>query len=114
MCSNKVQDRLLTEAMETLGAIWNWDYRNWEHVSHLVTGPLAILLKGSMSDEDEDVDADRQLVELSISSCTIENDTASVVADYVWQKAEEAPVRERIVWGFVHQDGRWKAAALSR
>ena len=102
----------MQEALDILTAIWNWDYCHWEHISSFVTGPIASMLKANITDED--TEPGKKLLELSIGSCSLgEDGTARVDACYVWQEEDQPASRENIIWVFINEDGRWKAATLS-
>lgn len=105
-------DFLMQEALDVLTAIWNWDYCHWEHISSLVTGPIASMLKANITDED--TEPGKKLLELSIRECSLEEDgTAKVRACYVWQEEDQPASEEHIIWVFINEDGRWKAATLT-
>lgn len=105
-------DILMQEALDILTAIWNWDYCHWEHISPFVTGPIASMLKANITDED--TEPGKKLLELSIGSCSLEEDgTARVSACYVWQEEDQPASRDDIIWIFINEDGRWKAATLT-
>lgn len=111
--NDKTRQSLADDALTILTAIWDWDYRHWEHIEDLVTGPLARILKANLTDEE--VAPSKTLLALTIASQSFEEDgTAKVQADYLWQEGEGAPVPEHIMWIFLHEDGRWKAATLGR
>ncbi len=113
MYSDEARAALPAEALETLRAVWDWDYRTWETVAERVTGPLADLLRRNMADEE--TEPGKTLLDLSIAAHSIDGGgTARVEAEYVWQEAAREPVTERIVWFFLREDGRWKAAGLTR
>lgn len=103
---------VMQEALDILTAIWNWDYCHWEHISDFVTGPIASMLKANITDED--TEPGKKLLELSIGSCSLgEDGTARVDACYVWQEEDQPASRENIIWIFINEDGRWKAATLT-
>lgn len=103
---------LMQEALGILTAIWNWDYCHWEHISSCVTGPIASMLKANITDED--TEPGKKLLELSIRECSLEEDgTAKVRACYVWQEEDQPASEEHIIWVFINEDGRWKAATLT-
>ncbi len=113
MASDEERAALPAEAMETLRIVWDWDYRTWETVAERVTGPLAGLLRRNMTDEE--TEPGKALLGLSIIAHSIDDDgMARVEAEYVWQEEAREPVTERIVWFFLREDGRWKAAGLTR
>ncbi|MDO5538106.1 MAG: hypothetical protein Q4F72_11335 [Desulfovibrionaceae bacterium] len=114
MLTDETRERLPEEALSILHTIWHWDYRDWDAVGNLVTGPLEQLLRANLTDED--VAPGKALLAMTIAGHSFEEDgTARVEVDYVWKEtAGGDPNTERIVWFFLHEDGRWKAATLGR
>ena len=110
---------LMQEARSILTAVWNWDYRHWEHIENQVAGPIAAMLKANRTDEE--TEPGKKLLELRIESCSLEEDgTAKVAVCYTWQENEpgtsqddvQSVGHDRIIWVFVQEDGCWKAATL--
>ncbi len=132
-------EALRQQAHEALQAIWFWDYATWADIEHFVTGPIATLLHKNMTDTVED--AGRELCALTLDEPEfLDQDTARIHVVYLWKDlepasdeadgteepaqnsdvvtaetvAEEAAQSEGMVWYFLKEDGRWKAASLSR
>ena len=132
-------EALRQQAHEALQAIWFWDYATWADIEHFVTGPIATLLHKNMTDTVED--AGRELCALTLDEPEfLDQDTARVHVVSLWKDlepasdeadgteepaqnsdvvtaetvAEEAAQSEGMVWYFLKEDGRWKAASLSR
>ena len=133
-------EQLRQQAHEALQAIWFWDYATWADIEHFVTGPIATLLHKNMTDTVED--AGRELCALTLDEPEfLDQDTARIHVVYLWKDleqpasdeadgteepaqnsdvvtaetvAEEAAQSEGMVWYFLKEDGRWKAASLSR
>lgn len=133
-------EALRQQAHEALQAIWFWDYATWADIEHFVTGPIATLLHKNMTDTVED--AGRELCALTLDEPEfLDQDTARIHVVYLWKElepsaldeadgteepaqnsdvvtaetvAEEAAQSEGMVWYFLKEDGRWKAASLSR
>lgn len=104
---------LEARARLALLAVWHWNYRDWDDVAPFVTGPLAALLRANRTETPEP--PDKELVSLSFSETVlIEEDLFQTAADYLWRRGDEEPRAERIVWRFLLEEGRWKAAAFSR
>ena len=132
-------EELRQQAHEALQAIWFWDYATWTDIEHFVTGPIATLLHKNMSDTVED--AGRELCALTLDDPEfLDQDTARIHVVYLWKDLEraasgeadeteeqaqaalteteanaaDAAQSEDMIWYFLKENGRWKAASLSR